>query len=91
MNPPDASCPGCATVWRDHHHQTAGTMCVTHGYGPSGEPWLPSYQNAVIVALAAAWRRNPQMRLMQLIENGLGGGDPFYTSDDDLARLVASQ
>jgi hypothetical protein len=38
----------------------------------------------VLLAVSAAWRANPDLRLGQLLVNAAGDADPFYIEDDKL-------
>ncbi len=53
-----------------------------------GRATTPEAKRAVIERLLAAWMKQPEWRLGQLIENSLGPRGPatFYVEDEDLAR-----
>ena len=38
--------------------------------------------------IEAIWKRNPDLRLMQLLGNATGAGDPYYVEDDVLLELL---
>jgi len=48
--------------------------------------------NNTIEALHTAWKKNPDLRLMQLLGNGFPAGDNYYVDDkrviDYLVKLV---
>jgi hypothetical protein len=47
----------------------------------------PARIDGVLLAVSAAWRANPDLRLGQLVVNAAGDTDPFYIEDD---KLLAS-
>jgi hypothetical protein len=57
----------------------------------------PKQMDKDINALRAAWHRNPELRLGQLVSNlaaGIipaSGGDPFYIEDADLALAARTE
>lgn len=48
--------------------------------------------NNMLEFLSIAWKRNPDLRLMQLLGNGFQAGDNYYVADkqvmDYLVKLV---
>jgi hypothetical protein len=48
--------------------------------------------NNMLEFLSIAWRKNPELRLMQLLGNGFPAGDNYYVDDkkvmDYLVKLV---
>lgn len=42
----------------------------------------------IVKLLAETWKRNPQLRLCQLIGNCYPAGDNYYREDDDLEQRL---
>jgi hypothetical protein len=42
----------------------------------------------LLLGLARAWRRHPEMRFCQLVINVAGRDDPFYVEDDEFAARL---
>jgi hypothetical protein len=51
---------------------------ATSGEGDAGRI------DRVLLAVSAAWRANPDLRLGQLVVNAAGDSDPFYVEDEEL-------
>jgi hypothetical protein len=44
----------------------------------------PARIDGLLLAVSAAWRANPDLRLGQLVVNAAGDSDPFYVEDEEL-------
>lgn len=64
--------------------------CLTGGMASpyAGAALSPAGRQTVLDALGAAWERNPELRLCQLIVSATGGGGVVWVEDGELLAAL---